>query len=104
MSSTMQNSILGFDHITDLYAHDVDFGQIWIRCLEGPQPMFVIGDDFLYYGKQLCIPQGSLHEVIVHEAYKEGLAGHFRQTKTLRLVQENFYWPKMVRDVNKLVE
>ena len=49
--------------------------------------MFVIRDGFLYYGKQLCIPQG-----------------HFGYFKTLKLILDNFYWPKLNRDVVRMVE
>lgn len=66
--------------------------------------MFVLRDGYLYYGKQLCISQKRLCEFIIRGSHEGGLAGYFGQTKTLHLVQENFYWPKMVRDVNKLVE
>nr|GEY20085.1 RNA-directed DNA polymerase [Tanacetum cinerariifolium] len=33
-----------------------------------------------------------------------GLAGHFGRDKTLALLCEQFYWPKMERDVNRLLE
>nr|GEV54382.1 hypothetical protein [Tanacetum cinerariifolium] len=33
-----------------------------------------------------------------------GLAGHFDRDKTLALLREQFYWPKMERDVNRLLE
>ncbi|GKA11907.1 RNA-directed DNA polymerase [Tanacetum coccineum] len=33
-----------------------------------------------------------------------GLAGHFGRDKTLALLHEQFYWPKMERDVNRLLE
>nr|GEZ21608.1 hypothetical protein [Tanacetum cinerariifolium] len=33
-----------------------------------------------------------------------GLAGHFGRDKTLALLCEQFYWPKMEHDVNKLLE
>ncbi|GJZ58874.1 RNA-directed DNA polymerase [Tanacetum coccineum] len=33
-----------------------------------------------------------------------GLVGHFGRGKTLALLREQFYWPKMERDVNKLLE
>ena len=73
----MQTTVFDFDHIKELYATDPDIGETWRRCLEDPQRMFVIREDFLYYGKQLCIPQGSLRESIVREAHEGGLTGHF---------------------------
>ena len=88
--STMQTMVFKFDHIKDLYNIDLNYGEIWRRCLECPQRMFVITEGFLYYGKRLCIPQGSLRESIVRKAHEGGLAGHFGHSKTLRLIQDNF--------------
>ena len=68
-----------------------------------PQNCFVLRDAFLYKGKQFCVPQGSIWELIIRESHGGGLTGHFGQDKTLQLVQENFYWPKIVRDVRKIV-
>ncbi|GKB51599.1 RNA-directed DNA polymerase [Tanacetum coccineum] len=34
----------------------------------------------------------------------DGLAGHFGRDKTLALLREQFYWPKMECDVNRLLE
>ena len=102
--SIIQTTVFDFDHIKELYVVDMDFGEILRRCLEGPQWMFVISEGFLYYGKQLCIPQGSLRESIVREAHEGGLVGHFGHFKTLKLIQDNFYWPKLNRDVLRMIE
>ena len=91
------------EQIKELYKGDPDFGAIWEACLAGPQNHFFLRDGFLYKGKQLCVPQGSIRELIIQESHAGGLAGHFGQDKTLQLVQENFYWPKIVRDVRKIV-
>ncbi|XP_070010191.1 uncharacterized protein [Nicotiana sylvestris] len=84
--SIMQTNVFEFDHITELYEASPDFGDVWKRCLEGPQRMFVIRDGFLYYGKQLCIPQTSLRESIVREAHEGGLAGHFGHSRTFKVI------------------
>ncbi|GKA63899.1 putative reverse transcriptase domain-containing protein [Tanacetum coccineum] len=52
----------------------------------------------------LCIPLCSLREDIFLEGHAGGLTGHFGRDKTLALLREQFYWPKMERDVNKLLE
>jgi hypothetical protein len=61
--------------------------------------LILLQDGFLFKHNHLCIPQCSLREAIIKEAHGGGLAGHFGRDKTLALVQENFIWPKMVRDV-----
>lgn len=81
-----------------------DFGDLWKKCSEGPQGVFFVREGFLYKGQKLRVPQSSIWEVIIRETHGGGLAGRFGQAKTLKLVQENFYWPKLLREVNKLVE
>ncbi|GJX59258.1 RNA-directed DNA polymerase [Tanacetum coccineum] len=44
------------------------------------------------------------NRTIVLEGHAGGLAGHFGHDKTLALLREQFYWPKMERDVNRLLE
>ncbi|GKC15225.1 putative CCCH-type zinc finger family protein [Tanacetum coccineum] len=46
-------------------------------------------------GARLCIPLCSLREAIILEGHVGGLAGHFGRDKTLALLREQFYWPKM---------
>ncbi|GJT56336.1 RNA-directed DNA polymerase [Tanacetum coccineum] len=41
---------------------------------------------------------------IILEGHAGGLAGHFGCDKTLAQLHEQFYWPKMERDVNRLLE
>lgn len=49
------------------------------------------------------MPQSSLREAIIREAHSAGLAGHFRRDKTKLFVQEHFFWPKLIRDVSRIV-
>ncbi|GJY07055.1 RNA-directed DNA polymerase [Tanacetum coccineum] len=44
---------------------------------------------------RLCVPLCSLREAIILEGHVGGLAGHFGRDKTLALLREQFYWPKM---------
>jgi hypothetical protein len=41
---------------------------------------------------------------IIQEVHGGGLVGHFRRDKTLALVQENFFWPKLAHDVECFVK
>ncbi|GKA51451.1 RNA-directed DNA polymerase [Tanacetum coccineum] len=75
------------------------------RFLEGKHlPLFSKLDGYLFKGVRLCIPLCSLREAIILEGHVGGLAGHFGRDKTLALLREHFYWPKMERDVNRLLE
>ncbi|GKA52977.1 RNA-directed DNA polymerase [Tanacetum coccineum] len=53
---------------------------------------------------RLCVPLCFLREAIVLEGHEGGLASHFGRDKTLALLREKFYWPKMKHDVNRLLE
>nr|GEX46185.1 hypothetical protein [Tanacetum cinerariifolium] len=61
-------------------------------------------DGYLSKGARLCIPFCSLREAIILEGHAGGLTGHFGSDKTLALYREHFYWPKMKRGVNRLLE
>jgi hypothetical protein len=61
-------------------------------------------DDYLFKENRLCVPASSLRELLVHEAHGGGLMGHFRVAKTLDVLHEHFYWPKMKRDVQRICE
>ncbi|WOG81677.1 hypothetical protein DCAR_0100828 [Daucus carota subsp. sativus] len=102
--STMQVKVLGFDILKELYKDDPSFGQIWEHSANRPIRDFVIQDSFLFKNNRLCIPTCSLREAVIFEAHEGGLAGHFGRDKTLALVQEIFYWPRMERDVKRHVE
>jgi hypothetical protein len=45
-----------------------------------------------------------LRELLVREAHGSGLMGHFGVAKTLDVLHEHFYWPKMKRDVPRICE
>ena len=45
-------------------------------------------DDYLFKGKQLCIPIGSMKENIIRELHSSALAGHFGKDKTLALIED----------------
>jgi len=48
---------------------------------------------------RLCVPASFLRELLVREAHRGGLMGHFGVAKTLDVLHEHFYWPKMKIDV-----
>ncbi|XP_056691738.1 uncharacterized protein, partial [Spinacia oleracea] len=60
-------------------------------------------DGFLFKGNRLCIPKHSIRELLVREAHGGGLAGHFGIAKTLKILREHFFWPKMLGDVTNIV-
>ncbi|XP_071928102.1 uncharacterized protein [Coffea arabica] len=61
-------------------------------------------EGFLFKENRLCIPNCSLRELLVREAHGGGLMGHFGIDKTLDILHEHFYWPKMKRDVANICD
>ena len=43
-----------------------------------------------------------MRELLVREAHGGGLMGHFRVKRTLDILHEHFFWPKMKYDVEKI--
>ncbi|GJY40973.1 RNA-directed DNA polymerase [Tanacetum coccineum] len=101
--TTMQIRVQGFDSFCGLYCDDPDFREIWSKCDNGPFQQLSKLDGYLFKGARLCIHLFSLREAIVLEGHAGGLTGHLGRGKTLAL-REQFYWPKMERDVNRLLE
>uniref|UniRef100_A0A2N9IIC5 Reverse transcriptase n=1 Tax=Fagus sylvatica TaxID=28930 RepID=A0A2N9IIC5_FAGSY len=102
--STMEVQVLGFEVLKELYKNDPDFGNVWESCSTGSFNHFLVQEGFLFKNNRLCIPQCSLRRAIIQEVHGGGLAGHFGRDKTLALVQENFFWPKLARDVESFVK
>ncbi|KAL4384911.1 hypothetical protein GQ457_15G018100 [Hibiscus cannabinus] len=61
-------------------------------------------DGYLFKENRICIPQGSMRDILLREAHEGGLMGHFRVTKTLQTLKEHIFWPKMRRDVERFCE
>lgn len=95
--------MVGFDVFKDLYGDAPDFGEIWQKCESHPSWQFVRQEGFLFKGNRLCIPKCSLREAVITEGHAGGLAGHFGVDKTLAWLQDQFYWPRMERDVARFV-
>ena len=84
--------VLGFEHLKELYANDSDFA----KELTQPSRNFHIHDEFLFKHNKLCIPQSGACELLIREAHSGAMAGHFEVHKTFDMLDEYFYWPKMI--------
>ncbi|XP_072076494.1 uncharacterized protein [Arachis hypogaea] len=58
-------------------------------------------EGFLFRGNRICVPACSMRDLLVLESHNGGLMGHFGVHKTLDVLSEHFYWPRMRRDVEK---
>jgi hypothetical protein len=61
-------------------------------------------NDFLFRANKLCVPNYSVRLLLLQEAHEGGLMGHFGRDKTHEMLVDNFDWPKMRRDVERLVQ
>ena len=99
--SIMEAKVLGSEHLKDQYEEDLDFGAIYQACTTAASGPFYQHEGFLFRYKRLCIPQGSMRELLIRESHEGGLMGHFGVDKTLSVLVEHFFWPHLKRDVEK---
>jgi hypothetical protein len=62
-----------------------------------------VHNGFLFRTNKLCIPNSSFRLLLLQEAHAGGLMGHFGRDKTFEMLVDHLYWPKMRRDVERLV-
>lgn len=58
-------------------------------------------DGLLFKGNRLFIPRCSIHALLIKEVHDGSLVGHYEIQKTLSMLQEHYFWPKMISDVIK---
>jgi hypothetical protein len=100
--TSMSAKMLGFEYVKDLYADDADFSNVYMACDKAAFGKFYKHDGYLFKESKLCVPSCSMRELLVREAHGGGLMGHFGVKKTLDILHEHFFWPKMKRDVNRI--
>ena len=64
---------------------------------------YFLQDGYLFRANQLCIPQGSTRDFIIFEVHAGGLSGHFERSKTIELLERQFYWPNLNRHVGQVI-
>ncbi|XP_025685360.1 uncharacterized protein [Arachis hypogaea] len=99
--TTLTSKLLGFEFLKELYVTDSDFSAIYASCEHSAFNKFYRHESFLFRGNRICVPACSTRDLLVLESHNEGLMGHFGVHKTLDVLSENFYWPRMRRDVEK---
>jgi hypothetical protein len=100
--STLNAKLLGFDYVKELYANDDDIASVYGACEKAAFGKFYRLDAYLFRENRLCMPNNSMHELLVCEAHGGGLTGHFGVRKTLDMLHELFFLPKMKRDVERV--
>lgn len=99
--ASLSAKLLGFEYIKDVYVNNLDFSSIYASCNKGTIDKFFKHKGYLFRENKLRVPSCSIHELLVREAHSGGLMGHFGAAKTLEMVREHFYWPKIRIDVEQ---
>jgi hypothetical protein len=63
--------------------NDGDFGNVFHACENLGFGKFYNLDVYLFKENKLCVPNNFMHELLIHEAYRGRIMGHFCVTKTL---------------------
>uniref|UniRef100_A0A2N9FHU8 RNA-directed DNA polymerase n=1 Tax=Fagus sylvatica TaxID=28930 RepID=A0A2N9FHU8_FAGSY len=100
--STLNAKLLGFEYVKELYVNDDNFASVFAACEKVAFGKFYRLDGYLFRENRLCVPNSSMRELLVREAHGGGLMGHFGVRKTLDVLHEHFFWPKMKRDVERV--
>ncbi|XP_048619971.1 uncharacterized protein LOC125590446 [Brassica napus] len=100
--TTMEAKILGFEQLKMSYETDRDFSELYSNTAKGAMGPFFQQDGFLFKEKRPCIPHGSMRDLLTREAHGGGLMGNFGRDKTLSVLSDHFYWPRMRRYVESL--
>ena len=101
--STLDARFLGFEHVKELYKDDSDFANVYNACETLAFGKFYRLDGYLFKESRLCVLLSSMRELLVREVHGGGLIGHFGVVKTLDVLHEQFYWPKIKKMCNAYV-
>ena len=91
---TLNAKLFGFEYVKELYANDDDFASVYEACEKTAFGKFYRLDEYLFRENRLCVPNSSMHELLVCEAHGGGLMGHFGVRKTLDVLLELFFFAK----------
>jgi hypothetical protein len=83
--------LMGFEQVKDQYANDSYFANVVVECAKGAYDEFFMHEGYLFKMGKMCIPSGSLRELLVREAHGGGLSGHFGEKKTYELLKEYIF-------------
>jgi hypothetical protein len=86
----------GLETIKEQYLHDAEFKDVLQNCRDGRTwNKFIINDGFVFCANKLCLPDGFVCLLLLHEAHGCGLMGHFGVEKTKYVLAALFFWPRM---------
>ena len=64
---------------------------------------FTVEDELLLYSGRLVVPGTGLRTAVIREAHDQVSTAHPGRDKTYKLLRPRYYWPNMIRDVERYV-
>ena len=95
--------LLPLIEILDFWEIVEQFKNLVARNIYLIQGEYFMQDGYLFKGKQLCIPIGSMRENIIIELHYRVFEGNFGMDKTLSLIEDKYYWLKMRKNITRYV-
>jgi hypothetical protein len=90
--------------IKEQYLHDAEFKDVLQNCRDGGTwSKFILNDGIVFRANKLCIPDCSVCLLLLQEAHRGGLMGHFGVKNMEDVLDARFFWPRMWRDVEIFV-
>ncbi|XP_016679235.1 uncharacterized protein [Gossypium hirsutum] len=65
--SYLDSHLIGFAYIQELYSDDHDFCDKYNACEKGADGKFYRHDGYLFKENRICIPQGSMRDILIRE-------------------------------------
>ena len=87
--SVLEVKILGFQIVQVLYKEEPDFKGLLQGDLKGGT--YSLQEGYLFKGNKLCISCRPWRDLLVREAHRGALVGHFGLNKTIDILKEHFY-------------
>ncbi|KAF8081445.1 hypothetical protein N665_0886s0005 [Sinapis alba] len=100
--STLDAKLLGFEQLKEMHETDSDFQEAYKSCEKFASGHYFRQDGFLFYDNCLCVPNCSLRDLFVRESHGESLMGHLGISKTLKVLQDHYFWRHMKKDVERV--
>ena len=97
--TTISIIVPGFEDIRREYPDDHDFWCIY-KDLNGEfseHPKFSIHDGYFVRGNQFYFP-ATIREYVLWELHGGGCSGHLGRDKTLAIVEDSLFWPRLKTD------
>ncbi|EOY03120.1 Uncharacterized protein TCM_017603 [Theobroma cacao] len=100
--TVMSNQIISFEELKNQYQGDPYFSQLdWTICSRKTATQ--VARRLFIQRQSIMHSRGVFTRAIIRQLHGSGLE-HFGRDKTIAMVPDCYYWPKMLKDVDRLVK